>query len=328
MQEIKKIVYYTEKVLEGREISYKEAVDLADISRKRIPFLLAGADAVRAANVGGGVDVCAIVNARSGRCSEDCHYCAQSKFYQTKTKVYPLLAPKELLAKAQEAERRGAVRFSLVTSGRGMKQDQEFLKILEAAELILSRTNLQVCCSLGEINAKHCAALRKIGVTRYHHNVETSCQFYANICSTHTYEDRIKTIYIAKEAGLEVCSGGILGIGESLPDRISMAFELRSLEVHSIPLNLLTPIAGTPLENPLPLLPLEVLKTFALFRYILPKAEIRMAGGRERNLRDLQATALLSGMNGIMVGGYLTTGGRAYEDDKRMLNDLERCISR
>lgn len=326
MQVMKKILNYTESVLEGRLISYDEMLELANIPNRSLPFLLAGADAIRAAYMGDGVDVCAIVNARSGRCTEDCRYCAQSKHYQTNVSVYPLLDKKILLSKAQEAEKGGAGRFALVTSGKGMEKDHEFSQILEAAELILSKTKLKLCCSLGEVNEEHCEALRKVGVTRYHHNIETSRNFYADICSTHSFEDRLHTIRIVKEAGLEVCTGGILGMGESIKDRIDMAFEIREMGVCSVPLNLLNPIQGTPMEKQIPLLPLEILKTFALFRYILPKTEIRMAGGRERNLRDLQATAFMGGINGIMVGGYLTTHGRAYADDMRMLADVGRQL--
>lgn len=312
------------KILNGEEMTVEEAESLGKIEDKDIPFLLAMANRIRSEFIGEEVDLCAIINGRSGRCSENCKYCAQSKYHDTNVAVYPFLPVEDILAKAKEAEAGGANRFAIVTSGKGMEGDQEFPKIIAALRRILAATNLKVCCSLGALTLETAKALKASGVSRYHHNIETSKNNYKNICTTHTYEDRLKTIKIAHEAGLEVCSGGILGMNETLSDRISMAFDLRQAGVHSVPLNILNPIKGTAFEQQPSLPPLEILKSFAIFRFILPKCGIRTAGGREVNLRDLQGTALLSGISGMLVGGYLTTGGRNYQDDLKMIVDLGR----
>lgn len=324
MKHIHLITRLGEKVLSGEEISREEASKLAVIPDNDIPFLLAMADKIRQKYVGDEVDLCAIVNGRSGRCTENCKYCAQSKYHDTNVAVYPLMAADEIVAKAKEAEAGGANRFAIVTSGKGMEGDREFPKILTALKRILDETNLKVCCSLGALTLENAKELKAAGVSRYHHNIETSRRNYPNICSTHSYDDRLTTIQVAKEAGLEVCSGGILGMNETMEDRLDMAFEIRGFGVHSIPLNILNPIKGTVFEHQAPLPPIEILKTFALFRFIVPNCGIRTAGGREVNLRDLQATSLMGGISGMMVGGYLTTGGRGYEDDRKMLADIGR----
>lgn len=327
MDEMRLILTLGEKVLSGQELSMGEARQLAAVDDADLSFLLAMADKIRRKYVGDGVDLCAIINGRSGRCTENCKYCAQSKYHDTDVAVYPFLAESEILAKAKEAEKGGANRFAIVTSGKGMDGDQEFPKILSAARCILAETKMKVCCSLGALTPETASALKDVGVSRYHHNIETSRRNYPNICTSHTYEDRLNTIGIAKAAGLEICSGGILGMNESMQDRLDMAFEIRSFGVYSVPLNILNPIKGTVFEHQPSLRPTEILRTFALFRYILPSCGIRTAGGREVNLRDLQAAALTSGISGMMIGGYLTTGGRQYEDDRRMLEDIGRPIA-
>lgn len=328
MQAIDFISQLGNKVMEGGEISIEEAEQLGKIEDCDVPFLLAMADKIRARFIGDEVDLCAIVNGRSGRCTENCKYCAQSKYHDTNVAVYPFLPIQDILAKAKEAEAGGANRFAIVTSGKGMEGDQEFPKILAAIERILAETSLKVCCSLGALTLESATALKQAGVSRYHHNIETSRRNYAKICTTHTYDDRLATIKIAHEAGLEVCSGGILGMDESMSDRIAMAFDLKKAGVHSVPLNLLNPIKGTAFEGKAPLPPVEILKSFAIFRFILPRCGIRTAGGREVNLRDLQGTALMGGISGMLVGGYLTTGGRKYADDLKMIADLGRNVAK
>ena len=318
------IIEYAEKVLKGGEISREEAIELIKVPDQDTMLLLAMADRIRQRFNGDEVDVCAIVNARSGRCPENCKFCAQSAHYHTGVTEYPLLSVDELVAAAKKAKEAGAVRFSIVTSGRGQSKADDFENILQALTRIREEVSIEICTSLGILTPEQANKLKEVGVTRYHANIETAPSHFPDICSTHSYEDKMSTIQAAKDAGIRVCSGGILGLNETPEQRVEMAFELKRLNIDSIPLNLLNQIEGTPFENNKSLTALEILRAFAVFRFILPKALIRTAGGREVNLRDLQALALNGGMNGIMVGGYLTTGGRRPEDDKTMLKDLGR----
>ena len=224
---------------------------------------------------------------------------------------------------ARKAKEAGAIRFSIVTSGRNTSNPNEFNQILRVLKEIREKIGLEICCSLGLLTYEQALQLKEVGVTRYHSNIETAPSHFPDICSTHSYEDKMSTIENAKKAGIRVCSGGILGLNETLEQRVEMAFELKRLNIDSIPLNILNPIKGTPFEHNKALKPMEILRTFAVFRFILPHALIRTAGGREVNLRDLQSYALKGGLNGIMVGGYLTTGGRSPQDDLQMINDLE-----
>lgn len=322
MSKIDLILAFGNKVLNGGEIAREEAVALAAVEDQELPFLLAMADRIRQRFVGDKVDLCAIVNGRSGMCSENCTFCAQSAHHKADISVYPLLSADELVAAAKQAQDGGALRFSIVTSGRGVDGDSDFPQIIAALERINKETKLMVCASLGTLTLERAKALKAAGVSRYHHNIESSRSFYPNVCTTHTYDDKAVTISIAHEAGLEVCSGGIIGLGESMEDRIDMAFELKAFGVHSVPLNILNPIKGTVLAGQPPVPPREILKTFALFRFIMPEKGIRTAGGREVNLRDLQAVGLMGGINGMLIGGYLTTGGRRYDMDLAMVKDL------
>ncbi|MHC1717375.1 MAG: biotin synthase BioB [Acidaminococcaceae bacterium] len=318
------IIEYAEKVLKGGEITREEAVELINVPDQDTMLLLAMADRIRQRFNGDEVDVCAIVNARSGRCPENCKFCAQSAHYHTGVTEYPLLSVEELVEAAKKAKAAGAVRFSIVTSGRGQSKADDFENILQALVRIKKEVGIEICTSLGILTPEQATKLKEVGVTRYHANIETAPSHFPDICSTHSYEDKMSTIQAAKDAGIRVCSGGILGLNETAAQRVEMAFELKRLDIDSIPLNLLNQIEGTPFANNKSMTPLEILRAFAVFRFILPKALIRTAGGREVNLRDLQALALNGGMNGIMVGGYLTTGGRRPEDDKTMLKDLGR----
>ena len=322
------IIEYAEKVLKGGEISREEAIDLINVPDQDTMLLLAMADRIRQRFNGDEVDVCAIVNARSGRCPENCKFCGQSAHYHTGVTEYPLLSVEELVEAAKKAKAAGAVRFSIVTSGRGQSKADDFENILQALTRIKKEVGIEICTSLGILTPEQANKLKEVGVTRYHANIETAPSHFPDICSTHSYEDKMSTIQAAKDAGIRVCSGGILGLNETPEQRVEMAFELKRLDIDSIPLNLLNQIEGTPFENNESMTPLEILRAFAVFRFILPKALIRTAGGRELNLRDLQALALNGGMNGIMVGGYLTTGGRRPEDDKTMLKDLGRPLTK
>ena len=321
------IIEVADKVLNGGEVTRAEAERLINVSDDDTMLLLAMADKIRQKYNGNAVDCCAIINGRSGRCPENCKFCAQSAHYHTGVKEYPLLSEQEFVDAAKKAKAAGAVRFSIVTSGRGQSKVDDFDNICKALKRIKEEVGIEVCCSLGILTEEQAFKLKELGVTRYHSNLETAPSHFPDICSTHTYEDKMFTIYNAQKAGLRVCSGGIFGLNETPEQRVEMAFELKRLGIDSVPLNLLTPIPGTPFENNKPLKPLEILRAYAVFRFILPKALIRTAGGREVNLRDLQCLALNGGLNGIMVGGYLTTGGRSPEADKVMIKDLGRTVT-
>lgn len=322
------IITLAQKVLDGGEITRQEGEMLIHTQDKDTMLLLAMADKIRQRYNGDRVDFCAIINARSGKCPENCKFCAQSASYHTGVKEYPLLEENALVEAARRAKEAGAVRFSIVTSGRNQGNPHEFEQILRALTRIRKEVGIEICCSLGLLTKRNAERLKAIGVTRYHSNIETAPSHFPDICQTHSYEDKMSTIENAKEAGIRVCSGGILGLGETPEQRVEMAFELKRLGVDSVPLNILNPIKGTPFEHNKPLSPLEILRAFAVFRFVLPRALIRTAGGREVNLRDLQVLALSGGLNGIMVGNYLTTGGRAPEEDRQMVNDLGRGFTR
>ncbi|MEN6566161.1 MAG: biotin synthase BioB [Veillonellales bacterium] len=310
------------KVLEGGQITFDEAVALTRIEESDIPLLLAVANKVREKFTGKIVDTCEIVNARSGGCSENCKFCAQSARHEVKLDVYPLMSEDDIVAAAKKAEADGANRFSIVTSGCGMEGDQDFDRITSAIERIGRETSLNRCCSLGILKEEHAKALKAAGITRYHHNLETSKSFFPKICTTHTFDDRIATIKRVKAEGLQVCSGGIIGLGESWHQRIELAFTLKKLDVDSVPVNVLNPIKGTALERVNRLKPMEILQTFALFRLILPTKTIRYAGGRECNLGNLVPLGFLSGINGMLIGNYLTTQGRGAADDLATITGL------
>lgn len=321
------ILEYANKVLNGEEITVEEANQLINVSDDDTMILLAMADKIRQKFNNDEVDACAIINARSGRCSENCKFCSQSVHYKTKALEYPLKSVEEIVVAARKAKEAGAIRFSIVTSGRGQGKEDDFENILKAVKAIKEEVKMEVCTSLGILTYEQALQLKEVGITRYHSNLEAAPSYYPNICTTHTYQDKMSTIENAKKAGIRVCSGGILGLGETPEQRVEMAFELKRLNISSVPLNLLNAIVGTPFENNRKLTALEILRTFAVYRFILPKALIRTAGGREVNLRDLQALALNGGMNGIMVGNYLTTAGRPAEADKVMINDLGRTYT-
>ncbi len=316
------IATITEAVLDGKEISQDQALDLIHCSDQDTPILLAMADTIKEAFADQEVDLCAIINGRSGKCPENCKFCAQSSHYNTGVEVYSLLSKEAILEAAQKAKEAGAVRFSIVTSGRNTSNPHEFQEILQALEAVHTKLGLEICCSLGLLTYDQALQLKEIGVSRYHSNIETAPSHFPSICSTHSYQDKLATIRNAQKAGIRVCSGGILGLNESPDQRVEMAFALKDLGIDSVPLNILNPIKGTPFASNKALSPLEILRAFAVFRFILPSASIRTAGGREVNLRDLQALALKGGINGLMIGNYLTTQGRSPASDLEMIHDL------
>lgn len=316
----KYIVKLKNKILSGKEINYEEALNLISIdtnNKNNFDILLKSANEIREYFMGRKVDLCTIINAKSGKCSEDCKFCAQSSHYKTGIEEYSLLDYNEILKRAKEMESKGVHRFSLVTSGKGMT-GKEFNDILNIYEGLRENTNLKLCASLGIIDYEQAKKLKSAGVTTYHHNVETSKDNFYNICTTHTYKDRIKTIEDAKRAGLDVCVGGIIGMNESKEQRLKMAFEIRELDVKSIPINILNPIKNTPMEDYDILEPMEILKTTAVFRFIIPNVYIRYAGGR-LSLKGYDKIGFNGGVNSAIVGDYLTTVGNGIENDKKMI---------
>jgi len=311
----------TEAIIQGHEINYEEAIKIMSIDQEdqeSLEVLFESSNQLRQHFVGDKVDLCTILNARSGSCSEDCKFCSQSAHYKTQAATYDLLSYEEILASAQEVERQGAHRFSLVTSGKGAGSQEEFDQLVEIYKKLRRDTNLNLCASHGIISQEQALALKEAGVTMYHHNVECSEAYYPSIVSTHEYKDRVDTIRNVASAGLEVCSGGIFGLGEKVEDRVKMAFELKDLNIKSVPLNVLMPVAGTPMAlNPV-LSPMEILKSMALFRFVIPDAFIRYAGGRMA-LKDKQALGFKAGVNAALVGDFLTTIGSDVENDKDMI---------
>lgn len=285
--------------------------------------LLALTDSIRRGRSGNKVRLCSIVNARSGACGEDCSFCAQSVRYSTGVNRYPLLGADELAAAAASAFSRGAGEFSIVTSGAGVNRESELGVIEDALRRIGEFDNHgQRCASLGRMDRESLLRLKNAGLDCFHHNLETSRAFFSRICTTHSREERVEMVRLAKSLGLRVCSGGIFGLGESGEDRVDFALELAGLGVDSVPVNFLHPIPGTPLEKEENLTPLICLRIIAMLRLVMPGRDIVVCGGRQRNLRDLQPLVFMAGANGVLIGDYLTTGGRDRADDLKMIEDL------
>ncbi len=289
-----------------------------------LPELMAEADRVRRENFPQGkMQLCSIINAKSGKCSEDCKYCAQSGCHKTNVDVYPLRSKEIIVEQAKLAKEAGAQRFSMVTSGNRVNA-RELDIVCETTQTIIEETGLSVCGSMGALSMDDFAKLKEAGMTRYHHNIETSRNHYAKIVTTHDFSQRVETVQKAGAAGFDICCGGILGLGETWEDRISMAETIKSLPVDSVPLNILVPIEGTRLFGIEKISPMEVIRTIAIFRLILPDKIIRVIAGRESRIKDYQAMAFMAGANGMMVGGYLTVNGRSIEEDKELVAEIEK----
>lgn len=301
--------------LAGHPISREMALALI---QEPLSSLLGATNALREKFFGNRVSLCAIVNARSGMCGEDCVFCAQSSRHSVDVPVYPMMSTDAISCRWKLAGGVGAHRVGIVTSGRSAGKG-ELKTVLDVCELWKSTSGPRACASLGEISMENAVTLKRAGLSRYHHNLETSERFFPFLCSTHRWADRVKTVRAAKDAGLAVCSGGIFGAGEEWEDRVDLAVALRELEVDSVPINFLTPVKGTPLESRKPLLAEEALRIIAIFRFILPRTEIRVAGGRELVLGEKQEMIFSAGANAFMVGDYLTTKGRKVEDDLEMI---------
>ncbi len=302
------------EIIAGRRLGYDEAVELAHEATAE--ELCGLADALRTHFHGRDIDTCSIMNARSGRCPEDCKWCSQSKFHKTDIDIYPLVGVDEALEMARHNEAKGVRRFSLVTSGRTMT-DAEIGKTCEIVSALGRECRMELCASLGLLSKPQLQRLFDCGVRRYHCNLETAPSYFPSLCSTHTTEDKIRTIGWAREVGMSVCSGGIIGMGESLEQRIELAVTLRGIGVKSIPVNVLNPIRGTRLEASEPLTDDEVLRTYAMFRIVCPDAHIRFAGGRLL-IKHLERRLLHSGVSASIVGDMLTTSGSAIDADRAM----------
>jgi biotin synthase len=308
-------------VLEGATIDFSMASHLASLKNADLWDLFAVANRVRECFRGPRVDICSIVNAKSGACTEDCVYCAQSTHYATDAQVYPLISTDRIEEAAASARRNGASRFCIVTSGRGIESQEDLENIAEGIRRV-RKMGLSPCATLGTLFREQLAYLKDAGLHRYHHNIETSRDYFPRICTTHTFGERLEVLRGAASLGLSVCSGGIIGMGETMEDRINMAFILRELDVDSVPINFLMPVPGTPLEKVVAISPLEALHSLALFRLILPRKEIRICGGRGTALGKLHPLIFASGADGFMIGNYLTRSGLDPGDDRAMLKDL------
>jgi biotin synthase len=283
--------------------------------------------AARQERFGDATDMCSLVNAKSGGCAEDCGFCAQSRFAEAETPMHAMMEPEQILEHARAAEAAGAHRFCMVTQGQGLSK-RDFEKVLEGARLVAQQTNLKRCASVGHMSVERAKALKDAGIQRVHHNVETAESYYPEVSSTVRYEGRLRTIQAVEEAGLETCVGGILNLGESREQRVEMAFELAKIDPTSVPINLLNPRPGTKFGDRDYIDPWEAVKWIAIFRLILPAALFRLCGGRVESLGELQPLAVKAGLNGVMMGNFLTTLGSTPEEDRRMFTDLGLNVQR
>jgi biotin synthase len=319
-----------DKILSGYSITKEEALQLVQIqpsafSLQPIFDLFIAANKIREAFRKDSVDLCSIINAKSGACPEDCSYCAQSSKSKTNISIYPLVKKDLVIDKAKEAKDAGVRRFCIVTSGRKVGKNE----LKEIASMIEDIRNIGLlpCATLGLMGSDELSFLKQSGLERYHHNLETSERFFPEICRTHTYGDKLKTIDAAKSAGLSICSGGIFGMGETWQDRIDLAFAVKELDVDSVPINFLIPVKGTSMGGMDLLHPFEALKIISLYRFILPKKEIRVCGGRMQILGEFNSMVFMAGADALLTGNYLTTTGRTYKDDLRLIEQYGLKIS-
>jgi len=315
MNEKKYIIDLRNRILDGYQISNTEALRISSTAEPET--LYESANKIRENFNGSNFDLCSILNIKSGKCSENCRFCAQSIHFDTEAKAYDILPQNEVIEYARKCENNGIKRLSLVSSGKNLTE-KNLEKLIPLYKKISSETSLKLCASHGLITIDQAERLKDAGVNTYHHNLEAGKNYFHEICTTHSYEDRINTIKNAIKGGLEICSGGIIGLGETMENRIEMALEIRSLGIKSIPVNILNPIKGTPLEEIIPLKPQEILRTIAVYRFILPDAFIRYAGGR-KSLGSDQVKGLNAGINAAITGDYLTTTGNNITDDKKKI---------
>jgi biotin synthase len=306
---------------ERRPLTRAEVLAVAQLPLDELPDLVALAHRVRLACCGPEVELESLINAKSGACPEDCAFCSQSARFHTDVDVYPFLHVDDVVAAAHATRDAGATQFCIVVAVRG-PEERLLRRVIDAVDAVHRETGLEVACSLGLLTRDQAQRLAAAGVRRYNHNLETCRELFGTICTTHTYDDRVETARLATTAGMELCCGGILGMGETLEQRVDFAFELAELSPCEVPINLLDPRPGTPLGGHGLLSPREALQAIALFRLVLPATWIRLAGGRERVLGELQAMGLLAGANALVIGNYLTTVGRDAADDLALLDAL------
>jgi biotin synthase len=317
------IKYGKYNVMKNKPIGFDEALKLLETPDAEIMNLISRADKVRRDYFGNKVVACSIINAKSGNCGEDCKFCPQSVHSDSVIEKYPLLDTESIVTEAQNAEASRAHTFGIVTSGRSINQPDDQARIVNTVSAIANETGIGPCASLGTVDEKFLLQLKESGLISYHHNLEAAESFYPQICTSRTFKDNVETIKTAKRIGLGVCSGGLFGMGESLQQRVELFETLRELEVDSVPVNFLNPVDGTPLKagNPPKLTPFDCLRIIAVARLMMPTTTIRVCGGREYNLRDMQSWIFAAGANAMMVGCYLTTKGREVADDMQMIKD-------
>ena len=309
-------------------ITYEEALALGEIEdHAEIEALVERAFQARRDQFGDSTDLCSLVNAKSGGCAEDCGFCAQSRFAEADTPMHAMMTPEQILEHAKAAEAAGAHRFCMVTQGQGLSK-RDFANIIEGAKLVAEKTNLKRCASIGHMSVERAKQLKEAGIQRVHHNVETAESYYPEVSSTVRYEGRLRTIQAVKEAGLETCVGGILNLGETEEQRVEMAFELSEINPTSVPINLLIPKEGTKFGDREVMEPMEVVKWIAIFRLIIPGALFRLCGGRVENLGELHGLAVKAGLNGVMMGNFLTTLGAEPAEDRAMFEELGLNVAR
>jgi biotin synthase len=309
-------------------ITPAEALALGELTdQAEIEALVERAWESRVETFGDSTDMCSLVNAKSGGCAEDCGFCAQSRYADADTVMHAMMEPEQILEHAKAAEAAGAHRFCMVTQGQGLSK-KDFQKILEGAELVAEKTNLKRCASIGHMSAERAKALKGAGIQRVHHNVESAKSYYPEVSTTVRYEGRLRTIQAVKEAGLETCVGGILNLGETEEQRVEMAFELADINPTSVPINLLIPKEGTKFGDREVMEPIDVVKWIAIFRLIIPGALFRLCGGRVENLGELHQMAVKAGLNGVMMGNFLTTLGAEPAEDRAMFEELGLNVAR
>jgi biotin synthase len=309
-------------------ITRGEALRLGELEdHGEIEALIERAWKVRVERFEDSTDLCSLVNAKSGGCAQDCGFCAQSRYAEAETPLHAMMEPEQILEHARAAEAAGAHRFCMVTQGQGLSK-RDFEKVLEGTRLVAEHTNLKRCASVGHISVARARALKEAGVQRVHHNVETAESYYPEVSTTVRYEGRMRTIGAVREAGLETCVGGILNLGETREQRIEMAFELAAIDPTSVPINLLNPRPGTKFGGREHMDPWEAVKWIAIFRLILPDALFRLCGGRVENIGALQGLAVRAGINGVMMGNFLTTLGNTPDEDRAMFESLGLDVGR